>query len=369
MASMVVILRGQSAQTTIVDATNWNSLQSPFYVRLNRTIWQDPLNNVSQWNVNYWEKNTTSYSVSANNALHLNAIFAYAQYPQAVDIYRPVDFTLATDPVLSISLEASIGVHYGIRISGQDGSENPFQAWSETPYLQHRPGLGHVENFTIDSSVEAYKANGVFASPGSKITSLLFYIEATPGQTGQYSLNVFKIIAATPNQYHFNSSNLVHDWIDTIVLQLNVTKDRNYADNRFAQGYIDYYVQGTSNLIYTIYYMHGLTVIGQGFDYSAISLTYNVATFSSSLVNGYPPFLNGNSTYSIVLAPISGSFLSFQLGGYSVRYLSQPPATTMPLDINASVILAYYLVFLFVTPVVIVILVSKLFSHETEQAS
>jgi hypothetical protein len=115
--------------------------------------------------------------------------------------------------------------------------------------------------------------------------------------------------------------------------------------------------------------MHGLTVIGQGFEYSARSLTYNIAAFSASKITSYPPLLTGNNTFLIVLSPIKGSFLSFQLGGFSVRYLSQAPSTTAPTELDPSIILAYYLIFLFVTPVAIVILVSRLFSNETNQVS
>ncbi len=369
MAGMVVVLRGKSQQTTVLDVSNVNGLESSYYVRLNDTIWQDPLTNVSQWHVSYWQKNTTTVGLSANGALHLNATFASAQLSQAANIYRSVNFSLAKNPVLLISLEASVGIHYGIRIAGQDNSGTPFQAWSESSYLQHRSGLGQVENFKIGAVVETYRASGIFPTTGSKITNLFFYVEASPGQTGPYSLNVYGITVVTPNQYSFHGAIPVQDRMDAIALAINFTNTQGYTDNQFAQGYVDYYVRGTSDLVYTVYYMHGPVVVGQGFDYSASAPTHNIATFSSSKATSYPPFLTSNDTLSIVLAPMSGSFLSFQLTGFSVRYLSQAPITTAPVDTDASIIVVYYLIFLFVTPITIVILVSKLFSHETEQGS
>jgi hypothetical protein len=368
MASMVVVLRGKGQQTTVLNVSNLNSLESANYLRLNNTIWQDPLTNASQWHVGYSQPNMTA-RVTANGALHLNATIASEPYAQAVNLYRSMSFSLAHNPVLLISLEASVGIHYGIRISGQDSSGNPFQAWSESSYLQHRSGLGRAENFTIGSVVEAYKVNGIFPIAGSSITSLLFYIEATPGQTGLYALNVYGITVVAPNQYKFDPANQVLNTMEGITLTLNSTNGLGYTDNQFAQGYIDYYVRGTPDLVYTIYFMHGLTVVGQGYYYSASSLTYNIATFSGSNIISYPPFLTGNNTLSIVLSPSRGSFLSFQLGGFSVRYLSQAPVTTTPTDIDPNIILAYYLIFLFVTPGAIVLLVSRLFRHETNQAS
>jgi len=368
MGSMVVVLRGKSDQATVLNASNLNNLESSYYTRLNNTIWQDPLTDPSQWHVGYSQPNMTS-RISATGALHLNATIVSESYPQAVNLYRSVNFSLAQNPVLLISLQASLGIHYGMRIAGQDSSGNPFQAWSESSYLQHRSGLGHRENFTISAAVEAYKVNGVFSAAGASITSLQFYIEATAGQTGQFILSVYMVTVVSPNQYAFDSANQVLGSMDGIALALNSTNGLGYTDNNFAQGYVDYYVKGTPDLVYTIYYMHGLTVVGQGYDYSASSLTYNVATFSASNIRNYPPFLTGNNTLSIILAPSRGSFLSFQLAGFSVRYLSQAPLTTTPTDIDPSTILAYYFLFLFVTPVAIVILVARLFVNENRQAS
>jgi hypothetical protein len=368
MASMVIILRGKSQQTTVLDVSNLNSLGSAYYVRLNNTIWQDPLNNTSQWHVSYSQPNMTARA-TANGALRLNATFASEPYAQAINLYRSVNFSLAQNPVLLISLEASVGIHYGIRISGLDSSGNQFQGWSESSYLQHRNGLGRTENFTISAVVEAYKVNGVFPAPGSSITSLQFYIEATPAQFGQYSLNVFGMKVVAPNQYPFDTAKPAQDEMDGIVLTLNSANSVGFTDNQFAQGYIDYYVRGTTDLFYTVYYLHGLTVVGQGFEYSARALTYNIATFSASKVSSYPPFLIGNDTSAILLSPIRGSFLTFQLGGFSVRYLSQAPNPTAPSDMDATFVLAYYVTFLFVTPLAMVILISRLFSHETKPPS
>jgi hypothetical protein len=368
MASMVVVLRGKSQQTTVLNVSNMNSLESSSYIRLNNTIWQDALTDTSQWYVGNSQPNMTS-SISANGSLELNATIAPESYPQAVTLYRSMNFSLARNPVLLISLEASVGIHYGIRIAGQDSSGVPFQAWSESSYLQHRSGLGRLEEFTISTVVEAHKVNGFFSTSHFRVTSLLLYIEATSGQTGQFLLNVYELRVVAPNLYAFNPANQVIDTMDEITLTLNSTNSLGYTDNQFAQGYVDYYVRGTSDLDYTVYYLHGLNVVGQGFDYSARSLSYNIATFSASKVTSYPPLFAGNDTVLIVLSRIRGSFLSFQLGGFSVRYIAQAPSTIAPTDVDPSIVLTYYLTFLFVTPVAIVILVSRLFSNETDQTS
>src|SRR5207249_9144405 len=109
MASMVIVLRGKSQQTTVLDVSNLNSLESSYYVRLNNTIWQDPLNSTSQWHVSYSQPNMTAH-ITANGALHLNTTIVSEPFAQAVNLYRSVNFSLSQNPVLSISLEASIGI-------------------------------------------------------------------------------------------------------------------------------------------------------------------------------------------------------------------------------------------------------------------
>ena len=153
MASMVVVLRGKSQQTTVLNVSNLNSLESANYIRLNNTILEDPLTDASQWQVGYSQPSMTA-RISANGVLKLNATIAPESYPQAVNLYRSLNLSLAQNPVLLISLEASVGIHYGIRIAGQDSTGTPFQAWSESSYLQHRSGLGRKENFTISASLD-----------------------------------------------------------------------------------------------------------------------------------------------------------------------------------------------------------------------
>src|SRR5438309_154924 len=136
MASMIVILRGKSPQTTALNISGINKVESSYYFKLGSSIWQDPLTNSTQWNLSY--PNTTSVSLTANGALDLNVTFTSEPYSQAVQMSRAVNFSLSENSVLLIMLAASVGIHYGIRMTGQDASGSTFQAWSESDYLQHR---------------------------------------------------------------------------------------------------------------------------------------------------------------------------------------------------------------------------------------
>ena len=363
MASMVVVLRGKSPQQTVLDVSGLNSIDSSYYLATGDTIWQDPLTNASQWRLSY-QTNSTQVKFAANRALEANVSFVSEPYAQSVRISRSVSLPLSQNPLIYITLEASLGARYGIRISGQDNSGAPFEAWSESSYLQHRRGLSQPENFTINPKVEAYKVNGGFPAATSQITSLLFYLEISAGQSGQFSLSVSRISAVSLNQIPFNLSNPLSTNMAGILLNVNTTNSLGYSDNQFFNGFVDYYLSGTPNLVYTVYYMHDLNVIGQGFDYPAgTTRAYNVAVFEINKINSYPPFLTSNNTDTIVLAPEQGSFQSFQFSGFTVRYLSQGLGST-PSPVDATSLVTYYLVFLFVTPVVMVILFARVFSRE-----
>ena len=366
MASMVVILRGRSPQTTALNISGIDKIESSYYFGLGSSIWEDRLTNSTQWNLNY--QNTTSVRLTANGTLDLNVTFASEPNSQAVQLSRAVNFTLAENSVLLIALEASVGIHYGIRMAGQDPLGNTFQAWSESDYLQHRQGSGQQENFTVNPVVQAFTVNGIFPTKGSRISSLLFYLEATTSQSGRFSLIVSRLALVNLNEQPLDLSTPTLSNMDGIVLALNAKNAQGYTDSQFFQAYVDYYVNGTSNLVYTVYYMHGLNVLGQGFDYSSGTQTYQIAFVAVGQVRSYPQFLPAsNDTLAIVLAPERGAFGSFQLNDFSIRYISQSTLTSSPLVLDPTSLLVYYLMFLFVTPVAVVILVSRLFSRENNQ--
>src|SRR5207249_11870216 len=124
----VVMLSINTLLTDVHHLSNLNSTESANYIRIDNTIWKDPLTTASRWRVSYSQPNMTS-GISANGVLKLNATIASESYPQAVNLYRSVNFSLAQNPVLLVSLEASVGIHNGIRIAGAESSETPLQAW------------------------------------------------------------------------------------------------------------------------------------------------------------------------------------------------------------------------------------------------
>ena len=97
---------------------------------------------------------------------------------------------------------------------------------------------------------------------------------------------------------------------------------------------------------------------------SSQSQNYNVVTLLGSHVTDYPTFVSVNSS-SIIIEAHKGLIQSFQLSNLAFRYLSQSITLSGNVDASyANFLFSYYIVFLFVTPIAIVILLSRGFRED-----
>src|SRR5207249_9477652 len=151
-------------------------------------IWSDNLTGQTQWQL-FIDNGTEGQLSFSNNSLNLTAFFPGASGEQAVSVYRrPLNVSFNEDPTAVATVSVSKGIHYGMRFSGVEPGNQTFQAWYESSPLQHRLGLGTIENLTANLPLDTYIASGLFPPQNSTITSAKFYIEAVPGQTGWFSL-------------------------------------------------------------------------------------------------------------------------------------------------------------------------------------
>ncbi len=363
MAS-VVMLRGTTTPKTVYNVSGMKTISSAYAVETGDTIWSDDLSNISQWHFAY-DKNTI-LQAKASGVLSMNVTFSPQNEPQSVNLYRAVNISLDSDPVFSITIRVSPGIHYGVRLSGVDGNNQSFNAWSESSNFQHRRGLGIDENLTLNAITEAYFANGVIPLAGSRVTTIRFYLEATTGQSGQFSLDLSQVSVAKTDLIPFNPDQEVSGTIHGIVLSLNIPASIHSGDQQFFDTFIGFYVSGISHATYVLYYLHGLSVIARSYGYTAgTTLSYNLAFLSTSLAIGFPTFIAFPNSTSIVLDAQGGVLTTFRLDDVSVRFLQQS-ATPSTLSLSdPTLLLAYYFGFLFVVPTAIVILLSRVARRES----
>src|SRR5438093_12326997 len=356
---LVIGLRGTSPQTTAYQVSGLQTATSIQGVGLGAMLWSDSFTGTA-WHLS--PSDTTQTSFSQNHALDLNVTFTGQPSAQAATVSRNINFSLDKDPVVVTEVEVTQGVHYGIRFSGVTPDGTNFNAWSETSPLQHRPGLGSVENVSANLGAQTYIANGQAPIPGSTITRLWLYVEATAGTSGTFSMKVTSIQAFPLSRTNSNSTGVSGNF-QGVVINLNLPN----LNQSIFQAYIDFDIQGSSALRYTPFLMDGTLVLAQGFTYVQNGVSsYESAVLTTTRVLSFPSFLPQGNSKAIIISANIGQINQFNLVNLSLKFTSTPVQSAGFVDPDvARFMLIYYLLFLFVTPVAAAVLVSRVFKAET----
>ncbi len=359
ISALVIGLRGTSPQTTAYQVSGLQTATSIQGVGLGQILWSDNFTGTT-WHLS--TSNTTQTSFTQSHTLDLNVTFTGQPSAQAVTVSRSLNLSLDHDPVVVTQLEVSRGIHYGIRFSGVAPDGTSFNAWSENTPLQHRPGLGLPENVSANLQLQTYLASGQTPVPGSTITRLSLYVEATAGTSGTFAMNVVSVQAFSLNRTGFGSNEVAGN-LQGVVINLNLP----LVNESLFQVYVDFNIQGSPTLQYTPFLMGGTVVLAQGFTYVQKGVTsYESAVLVPSLASSFPSFLPDQNSNAIIIAANAGQISQFKLANLSFKYTSTPSQSAGLVDPNvAHYMLAYYLLFLFITPVVAVIIVTRVFKAET----
>ena len=358
MSALVIGLRGTSSQPNVYQTDTLQNVTSIHGISLGERLWADNLSRGEAWPLNV--PNTATANLLLNGTLTLSVGFSNQANAQAVSISHNVDLSLDRNPIIIAQVTVSPGAHYGVRFSGLTPTGATFNAWSESSDLQHRPGLGTPENISANLQSQAYLANEQIPPPGSRITQISFYVEATPGTQAQYFMRITSLQAFVQEQVASTHSEISGSFLD-VVMSLNLPP----TDLSLFQTFVSFDIRGTSNLQYIPFLVNGTNVLAQGFTYAQISATtHENAVLNPQLVATYPSILSPNST-EIIISAKSGEINYFKLDDLSFKYTSTPLQTQGLVDPNlADFLTGYYILFLFVTPIVAVILISKVFKSE-----
>jgi hypothetical protein len=122
-----------------------------------------------------------------------------------------------------------------------------------------------------------------------------------------------------------------------------------------------FYISGSSDLSYTLYFVNRYSVIAQGGVYRPKPLlTYEIVPLRVGLVSSAPPFYAENSTWSVSVVAQQGEISFFELDTLAFRYTLENPSIAN-LDPNLiRIALDIYLVLLFVIPIDTVIILQWL---------
>jgi len=364
-ASLVLVLRGSVPErnATQIDGTSY--LQSTYGSSLGPEIWSDKLTGQTTWQM-YPDNGTEGHLAFRNNSLNLTAFFPVSSQPQAVSIYRrPINVSLNDNPITIATVRVSNGIHYGMRFSGLEPGNVSFEAWYDSSPNQHILGNGMYRNLTANLALDSYVANGQLPPQDSTVTSIKFYIEATPGQSGWFSLILSQIAILPTLQKPYADNGTYNGLIVRLGSNFEAANSRNES---LFQAYVGFKIGGTSDLQYRLYFNKGLVTEAEGFIYHLKSiLDYEEATLEPQLVHDFPlVYSDSNQSYISVVA-LQGSITYFKLDTLSFEFLPQTVTASADFDPTfAQLVFAYYIVFLFVTPVVMVILFGRAFRNEKD---
>jgi hypothetical protein len=365
-ASLVLVLRGSVPQKNATQVDGASYLESVKGSTVGLPVWTDSLSGQTTWQLFQPNSGTNASLTFKDGSLNLTAFFSQASQSEAVNVYRrPINVSLNDNPIAIVTVSVSRGIHYGIRFSGEDHTGSEFQAWYETSSLQHRPGQGSNETLDAYPFADAYTANGQFPAQNSTLTSVELYMEAAPGQTGWFSLVLSKIEMRPM---------LLKSYVDGepyngLIVPLSQGFDlANPSNQSLFQVYVGYTIQGTADLQYRPYLNRGLNALAEGFVYHGKAiLDYEVADLNPVLVQDFPHvYSNSNNTYISIVA-LQGSITHFKIDTLLFDYLSQSMTQSGAVDpFLSQSLIVYYMAFLFVTPVTMIILLTKSFKNENQ---
>ena len=356
LAMPAIFLRGTLPQNTVsqVDITQAVSLQG---VSLGPLIWREGFNNATSWMLS----GSGSAVLQVNGSLSLNLVFPSRTAAQALTVYHNVDISLDQSPVVTVRLQVSRGVSYGLRFWGVTVDNKSFTAWHEGSALQHRPGLGAPEIVSASLVTESSIPNPTLSLTGARITRMALYVEAGPLITGAFSLYVSNLRANSAQLTKANQ-NEVNGNFTALVADLGPTM----ATTTLYQVFVGLDIEGSLDLSYVPYLTVGAKVAAQGYTYvTKLATTYELALLSPLLVNSSPLFSGSVHSSSLVVSARTGMINFFRLDSVSIRFFVQQTGQGASLDPTTARNLVYYFfIFLFVIPVAMVILVVKVFKDE-----
>ncbi len=365
LASLVLVLRGSVPQKNATEIDGTSYLESIDSNSLGSLLWSNNLTGQTSWQMSS-DNGTYGHLTFSNNSLNLTAFFASASQEQAVSIYsRSLNVSINNNPIALSTVEVSKGIHYGIRFSGVEPGNIPFNAWYESSPLQHRLGQGTNENLTANLPLDSYLASGQFPPQNSTITTIKLYLEATPGQTGSFTLILSHITIQASQQEPYVEGSTSNG----LLIHLNNRFAEAHSSNQsLFQVYVGYRISGTADLQYRLYLSDGLFTQAEGYIYHQKAVVdYEISVLYPWLVHDFPlVYSEANDSYISVVA-LQGSISYFSLDTLHFDYLSQSITESANVDQNsAQDLFAYYIVFLFITPVTMSLLFERVFRNEQE---
>ena len=321
--------------------------------------------NLSSWAVISSSPNSTAQLNDSRNAgnISISGTFPASTNAVSIVIQKAISVNLTEYPLLFAKVNATSGIKYGIRLYStvSNGSVTPI--WSNTDALNHRPGLGQVENVQVNLELQSEINIG---STVGNVTKAQIYVERSPGTTPTpFTLTVQTFEFLDYNLVPFQSNATYHSVYFSFSGLPNVSS--SWSLNKINFG-LD--LEGSSGTTYEIFQLNGTkTIPGSEFQYSPAVASYQYTLYPKNspriFPDTIPPGNNDNGSFSIVVVALSGSLSQVKLSSVSFVFIPMSGAvqtsSTIP---GGNYWYLYLLFFIFLLPLAVALLLYDEYKHD-----
>jgi hypothetical protein len=286
------------------------------------------------------------------HSLAVRGVFQNVSTWTAVSLFKNVNINISLYPILTVNVNLTSGVRYGVRFYAQYPNGTEYNVWREGSPLDHRPGIGY-ESLRLNMQREAFLTTGHAVEI---INKMGLYLEDPPDSPTSFQLTLSKLSfenysleQASGNQYraiYFDLKNAPH-------------QNASWSLNKINSGVT---VQASHGSIFSIYFFDGpvlyTSTTASGLAYNSLT-SYSQYTFYPDTQPQIFPELLPKTNESIVFVDESGTLASVTMNFANFVFL--PTTTVDNLQQSPGLYYVYFIFFLFLLPVGIAILVFREF--------
>ncbi len=344
----ITLAIGGSVRSDTIRIVDASSSMRPPYGELSSSSTIGYSDNYTKW--------VASPSVQLNttqNSLVVRGTFQNVSTWTAVNLFKNANINITSYPILTVNVNLTSGVRYGVRFYAQYPNGTEYDVWWEASPLDHRPGIGY-ESLRVNMQREALLATG---HPVEIINKMELYIEDRPNSPQSFQFTLSKLSSeydsleqASGNQYR------------AIYFDLTNTPQNNasWYLNKINSGVT---VQASQGSVFSIYFFDGpvlyASTTATGLVYNSLASYAQYTFYPNTQPQVFPELLPLSNT-SIVFVATSGTLQSVTMQFANFEFL---PTTTNP-DVSQQSLglhYVYFIFFLFLLPVGIAILVFREF--------
>jgi len=304
-------------------------------------------------NFSNWVGSPGAQVNATQKSLRVTGVFQNVSTWTAVSLFKNTNINITSCPILTVNVNLTSGVKYGLRFYAQYPNGTEYNVWWEGSPLDHRPGLGY-ESLRINMQREALLAT---EHSVEIINKMELYVENPPKSPTSFQLTLSKLSLEA-----YSLEPVSGDQYRAVYYDLTNTpqEDASWSLNKINFGVT---VQATQGSIFSIYFFDGpvlytsTTATGQLYN----SLTsYVQITFYPNVQPQVFPELLPLSNSSIVFVATLGALQSITVQFANFEFLPTPinPDLTQR---SLGLYYVYFIFFLFLLPVGIAILVFREF--------